>query len=86
MATKDEKEKKIVDFVAQQRNWEQRILSEHESPHKWRETWGSLFESEVPFDYEKRIEYLEVKLKRLPPSSMNPPPKVLHKFMAYAYF
>ena len=76
--TKDEKEKKIVDFVGQQRNWEQRVVSENESPHKWNETWGMLFEKtlDLPFDYEKRIEYLQAKLKRLPASSANAPPKV----------
>ena len=37
----------------------------------------SLFEKiEVPFDYEKRIEYLQAKLKRLPTSSAHAPPKV----------
>jgi len=77
MTTKEEKEKRTVDYVAQQRNWEQRVVSENESPHKWNETWGELFEKiEVPFDYEKRIEYLQAKLKRLPTSSAHAPPKV----------
>lgn len=76
MTTKDDKEKKAIDYVAQQRNWEQRVLSEHESPHKWNETWGALFQSEVPFNYEQRIEYLENKLNKFKSKGIEPPPKV----------
>ncbi len=50
---------------AESRNWEQRVLNEIESPNRWRETWGELFQSqsEVPFDGDARIAYFEKKLK-----------------------
>ena len=51
------------------KNWEQRLLTEMEAPHKWNEAWGDLFSYGVPIEYSERIKYLEYELK-----NMKPPP------------
>lgn len=51
---------------AEAKNWEQRLHTELEAPHKWREAWGSLFDNGVPLEYNARIKYLEEELKKLP--------------------
>jgi len=58
--------------MADAANWNDRVLTELEAPHKWNEAWGQLFQSEVPHEYKERIQYLENELKGLPPVKPNP--------------
>jgi hypothetical protein len=58
--------KKAANPEADAKNWEQRLHSEQEAPHKWNEAWGSLFNNGVPHDYNERIKYYEDKLKSKP--------------------
>ena len=59
--------------LADAKNWEQRLITEQEAPHRWTESWGELFDSGVPHDYDKRIKYLEDKIKTIP--AVKPLPK-----------
>jgi hypothetical protein len=78
----EEKKFKDVTLQSERQNWEQRILNEMESPHKWRETWGELFQSEVPFEYEAKIKYLEQELKKFDVNSLT----TIHKVNFYYVF
>jgi hypothetical protein len=68
----DKKGKKEVNPEAEAKNWEDRIHTEQEAPHKWNEAWGELFNNELPHDYGKRVDYLEKQLKSLPPAQSLP--------------
>ena len=87
MASKDNetKSKSSVprDLVAEQRNWEQRILNEYDSPHKWNETWGKIFEKEIPFEYDQKILYLEKQLEKFQNKDSIHPPKVNSNHIFY---
>ncbi len=48
------------------KNWEQRLKTEYEAPHKWNEAWGELFNRGIPGEYKEKIEYLKDELKRQP--------------------
>ena len=61
-----EDKKKASNPEAEAKNWEQRVLTEQEAPHKWNEAWGSLFNNGVPHEYNARIKYLEEELKKMP--------------------
>lgn len=58
--------KKAPNPEADAKNWEQRLRSEQEAPHKWDEAWGSLFNNGVPHDYNARIKHYEAILKSKP--------------------
>ncbi len=66
------KAKKQSNPLADAKNWEQRLITEQEAPHKWNEAWGGLFDNGVPHDYTKRIQHLEEKLKTIPPLQSLP--------------
>ncbi len=66
--------KKEVNPLAEAFNWDQRVKTELEAPHKWNEAWGSYFDNGVPLDYSKRIEYLEREVSKFPASDMHPFP------------
>ena len=57
--------KKQLNPEADAKNWEQRLRSEQEAPHKWNESWGSLFNGDVPHDYNQRIEHYKSVLKSI---------------------
>ncbi len=69
----EEKKKKEVNPLAEARNWEDRLRTEQEAPHRWNESWGELFDNGVPHEYTKRLEYLEKQLKTMP--AIKPVPK-----------
>lgn len=69
----EETKKKVSNPLADAKNWEQRLITEQEAPHKWNEAWGELFDNGVPHEYSKRIKYLEEQLKTVPP--LKPLPK-----------
>lgn len=50
---------------AEAKNWEQRLKTEQEAPHRWNEAWGSLFQNDVPHEYSSRIAYLEEEAKKV---------------------
>jgi hypothetical protein len=58
--------------LADAKNWEQRLITEQEAPHKWNESWGELFNSGVPHEYNQRIKYLEDQLKTIPATKTLP--------------
>lgn len=65
--------KKVSNPEADAKNWEQRLRTEQEAPHKWNDSWGSLFNSGVPHDYNERIKHLNEVLKSKP--NLNIPSK-----------
>lgn len=74
MAADDKKAKvKQGNPEADAKNWEQRLKTEQEAPHKWNESWGSLFENGVPHNYSERIQHLEEEIKKL--GNVKPLPK-----------
>jgi hypothetical protein len=58
--------KKQLNPEADAKNWEQRLRSEQEAPHKWNEAWGSLFSNGVPHDYKEKIAHYEAELRSKP--------------------
>lgn len=66
MAETEEKKTKKSEhsFTADQLNWEQRVKTELESSKKWNETWGPLYDGDVPTDYSNRATYLESELQK----------------------
>ena len=58
----DKKEKKNA--MAEMFNWEQRIITEMEAPHKWNEAWASFYAKDVPVEYADKIDFLEKQMKR----------------------
>lgn len=64
--------KKSANPEADAKNWEQRLKSEQEAPHKWNEAWGSLFNNGVPHDYKDKIEYYKGILHSKPPPQVPP--------------
>lgn len=66
------KEKKVPNALADAKNWEQRLITEQEAPHKWAEAWGSLFDNGIPHEYDARIKFLEEKVKAMPNSKPLP--------------
>ncbi len=64
MGDKVVENKKKDNTVDAMRNWEQRIISEMESVHKWNDNWTELFDTGVPHDYKQRIEFLEKEVKK----------------------
>jgi len=50
--------------TSQAKNWEQRLRTEMEAPHKWTEAWGELFNNGVPTEYTARVEFLKEELKK----------------------
>lgn len=70
--TMAEATKKAANPEADAKNWEQRLRSEQEAPHKWNEAWGSLFNNGVPHDYHERIKYYEEILKSKPRPQVPP--------------
>lgn len=61
-----EKKGKQSNPEAEAKNWEQRLKTEQEAPHKWNESWGSLFDNGVPHEYNSRINHLEEEMKKMP--------------------
>jgi len=45
------------------KNWEGRLRTEAEAPHKWNAAWGELFNNGIPGDYGERAEYLKESIK-----------------------
>jgi hypothetical protein len=67
MAAKEEaKKNKESNPEAEAKNWEDRVRTEQEAPHRWAETWGELFDNGVPHTYDERIKHLESKLEKMP--------------------
>jgi len=58
--------------MADAANWNARVLTEIDAPHKWNEAWGQMFEGSVPHDYIERIKFLENELKNCPPVKALP--------------
>ena len=52
--------------MADAANWNARVITELEAPHKWAEAWGEMFQTEIPHEYKERVKYLEAELKSLP--------------------
>ncbi len=68
----EEKKTKQVNPLAEAKNWEQRLITEQEAPHKWAEAWGELFDNGIPHEYEPRIKHLEEELKKIPAAKPLP--------------
>lgn len=68
----EEKKKKQGNTTAEAKNWEQRLRQEQEAPHKWNETWGSVFGDGVPHEYSKRIQHYEKIVQELPKGAIPP--------------
>jgi hypothetical protein len=64
--------KKASNPEADAKNWEQRLKSEGEAPHRWNEAWGSLFDNGIPHEYDKRIAYYQEVLKSKPVLQIPP--------------
>jgi hypothetical protein len=64
MAAPAENKKKEVNAMSEMKNWEQRVLTEMEAPHKWNEAWGDFFAKGIPIEYGEKIKYLEGEMKR----------------------
>ena len=64
--------KKAPNPEADAKNWEQRLKSEQEAPHRWNEAWGSQFNSGVPHDYTDRVKYFQGVLNSKPPLLVPP--------------
>mmetsp|Transcript_8219 Transcript_8219/g.16781 ORF Transcript_8219/g.16781 Transcript_8219/m.16781 type:complete len:101 (+) Transcript_8219:49-351(+) len=64
--------KKSSNPEADAKNWEQRLRSEQEAPHKWNEAWGSIFDNGVPHDYQEKIKYYESILHSKPAPQIPP--------------
>ncbi len=62
----EEKKAKVPNPLADLKNWEQRLITEQEAPHKWAEAWGELFDNGVPHAYDSRIKHLEEQVKKIP--------------------
>jgi hypothetical protein len=69
---KEEAKKKEVNPEAEAKNWEDRVRTELEAPHKWAESWGTLFDNGVPHQYDKKIEHLQSQLKSMPNAQSLP--------------
>ena len=61
-----EKEKKLVDPLAEAKNIEDRIKTEQQAPKQWAHNWGGIFPSTLPHKYEERIDYLKDHLNQMP--------------------
>ena len=59
--------------MADAANWNARVNTEQEAPHKWNEAWGQMFQSNIPHDYQDRVKFLQEELKALP--EIKPYPK-----------
>lgn len=53
------------------KNWEGRLRTEYEAPHKWNEAWGELFNNGIPGEYGARAEFLSNELNNLPKTSLD---------------
>lgn len=53
------------------KNWEVRLKTEYEAPHKWNEAWGELFNRGIPGEYKERMEYLKDELSRQPKTELS---------------
>lgn len=69
----DEKKTRDTNPLIETLNWEQRVKTELEAPHKWNEAWGTYFCNDVPMEYESRVKYFSEELKKFPQSSIHPP-------------
>jgi hypothetical protein len=58
--------------MAEAANWNARCITEEEAPHKWNESWGTMFTNNIPHNYVERIEYLENELESYSPVEMPP--------------
>ncbi|CAM9490900.1 unnamed protein product [Ascophyllum nodosum] len=58
------KEKKEIDVVGEQRNWDQCVSSELEIAKAWCENWGPLYEGSMT--QQQQLEMLQSKLECLP--------------------
>jgi len=65
-------EKKVKDPLSEAKNWEDRVRKEMQAPHKWSEDWGTLFNGEVPHEYDDRVKHLEEVLKTKPQGQILP--------------
>jgi len=48
------------------KNWEGRLRTEYEAPHKWNEAWGELFNNGIPGEYGARAEFLKKEIDAQP--------------------
>jgi hypothetical protein len=79
MAAEEDKKKTFKSSdVANAKNWEQRVLNEMESPHMWNKTWSPLFESDVPFEYDAKLKYLQNELLKFDAKKLQRPVKVFY--------
>lgn len=62
----EDKAKKQSNPLADAKNWEDRLRTEAEAPHKWAETWGPLFDNGVPNEYDERKAFFAKKLEGIP--------------------
>lgn len=67
-----EEKKKEKNPEADAKNWNDRLITEAEAPHKWAESWGQLFDNGVPHEYDKRLNFFEEKLKDYPTGKILP--------------
>jgi hypothetical protein len=72
MAEAEKGAKKQSNPQADAKNWEDRLRTEAEAPHKWNESWGELFNNGVPHDYSERIKYFEKEVAAMPAGSVLP--------------
>jgi len=70
--SEDKGAKKQGNPLADAKNWEDRLKTEADAPHKWAETWGSLFDNGVPNDYESRKQFYLNKLEEVPAVKVLP--------------
>lgn len=68
----DDSKKNQTNPLAEAKNWDDRLRTEAEAPHKWAETWGTLFDNGVPHDYEARKQYYLKKLEEMPATKQLP--------------
>ena len=57
--------------AADAKNWEGRLKTEYEAPHKWNEAWGELFQNGIPCEYGARAEFLKTELQATKPLTLN---------------
>jgi len=51
MAAAPDKSKKEVNAMSEMKNWEQRVISEMEAPHKWNSAWADFFAKGVTITF-----------------------------------
>ena len=66
MTEKKERRKIEKNPGADATNWDARVRTEQEAPHKWNEAWGQMFANSIPFDYQDRIKFLQNELANCP--------------------